>query len=123
MIVHLVFGELHRLRPAQFAVAPPGAETGPDLGAAALPQPVRQHDSGVGDGGCFRPCRPEIVQVEGLQLLAAKGLRHHLPLLPAARLGIPLALPDGAVVRQEGVGGAVGVVDDLDVAGVGQGGI
>lgn len=39
----------------------------------------------------------------------------------AAAFGVWITAPDGAVVRQEGVGGAVGVVDELDVAGVGHG--
>ena len=43
-----------------------------------------------------------------------------MPLVPTLGLGVPLALPEQAVVHQEGIGGAVGVVDDLDAAGVGQ---
>ena len=122
LIVHLVLGELLGRHPLQTAVVCPGAETGPDFGAAALPQPVRQHDARVGAIGVRCEGGPEIVQIQRLQLLATKGLGHHLPLHPTARLGIPLALPDGAVVGQEGIGGAVGVVDELDVAGVRHGG-
>jgi hypothetical protein len=42
-----------------------------------------------------------------------------LPLVPALGLGVPLALPEQAVVLQEGMGGAVGIVHHLDATGVG----
>ena len=57
--------------------------------------------------------------MQRLQLLAAVGSWHHLSFVPALGLRVPLALPQQPAYLQEPVGGAVGVVDGLDVAGVG----
>ena len=112
-----------RRTPLQLPVAVPAPERGQHLGAAAVPHPPGEHHrrgrAQVAAAAIAR--RPEVVQVERLQLVAAEGPGHHLPLVPALGLGVPLALPQQAVVLQEGVGGAVGVVDCLDAAGVGHG--
>ena len=122
LVIHLVVGQSHRRRPVNFAIATPLPKTGVDLGAAALTDPICQHDARVEPWVTFAARRPEVIEVQRLQLLAPKGPGHDLALVPALGLGIPLGLQDGPVVRQEGVGSAVGVVDDLDAAGVGQDG-
>ena len=62
-----------------------------------------------------------MIQVQRLQLLATKGQWHQLPLIPPLGLGIPLALQDRPVISQKRVRGAVGVVHNLNAAGVGHG--
>ena len=121
LIFHLVIGELLGLRPAQEAITPPLAKAGVNLSTSTLPHPVGQHDArgAAGTVSAAAAGWPEVAEIEGLQLLAAKSQWHQLSLGPDLGLGIPLALPDGAVVGQEGVGGAVGVVDDLDATSVG----
>ena len=121
-LIELILGELERRRPAQLPIAAPLAKTGKDLGTPALTDPIGEHDSRVEILRVAAARGPELVQVERLQLLAAKGLGHELALVPDLGLGIPLALPDAPVVRQEPMGDAVGVIDHLDAAGVGHGG-
>ena len=112
--------EFERLVPAQLAVAAPAPKRGKHLGGIALTHSVGQHDPWCVALLAPRDAArgPEIVHQQGLQLLAAIDPWHHLGLVPALGLGVPLALPQQAVVLQEGMGGAVGVVDELKAAGV-----
>ena len=120
LVVTLLAAQRQRLRPAEAAVAAPRAEAGHHLGAGAVADPVGQHDAlGIArhrPGGAA--AGPEVVHHQRLQIAGTLAARHNLPLVPALGLGVPLALPQQAVVGQKGVGGAVGVVDDLDGAGV-----
>ena len=122
LILRSVVGQCNRGRPDQLAITTPGTKTGIDLGTTALPHSVSKHDPGIAAAALTTatalPVGPEVREVQHLWVGAAKGLGHLLSLLPALGLRVPLALPNGRIVRQEGIGGAVGVVDQLDATGI-----
>ena len=120
LVVALLAAQRQRLGPAELAVAIPRPKAGHHLGAGAVADPIGQHDAlGIAR---HRPgsaaAGPQVVHHQRLQAAGALAARHHLALVPALGLGVPLAGEQQAVVGQKGVGRSVGVVDDLDIAGV-----
>ncbi len=124
-VVQRVIGELHLLTELQVAVVIPAAEHRVDLGLAVLALAVEQHDARIPALALgIRAARfvgPEVVEVGGLHGIAADRARYRRGVHPALRLAVPAALQQLAIVGQKAVGGAVGVVDDLNAAGGGHG--